>query len=238
LYRIDYWRMQTGDRFTVADLSGPAIGNPFGVVIEGTLVRPEAEYQHYCAHKICGLLDSKTATVAEVGGGFGGVAYYLLRDRPGTTYVDFDVPESVALTSYYLMKAFPQLRFLLYGEEELTNEAISRSDVVLMPLWELANMPLACADVTFSSHAMSDLSPEGMVDYLHHVAHMTKDYFLYVGGASGKGMSDLVDRHCHSLKLVETGYSGRHAHRLSGIREVESVYRICSSESKPATANH
>jgi hypothetical protein len=229
LYRIDYWRMQTGGRFTVGDLSGPAIGNPFGVMIEGTLVRPEAEYQHYCAHRIGGLLDSKTATVAEVGGGFGGMAYYLLRDQPGTTYIDFDVPESVALTSYYLLKAFPHLRFLLYGEEELTRDAISRSDVVLMPVFELATMPLACVDITFSSYAMSALSHEGMVDYLHHVDHMTRDYFFYIGDGSAKAISDLVEQQYRSLKLVETCSSGRHAHRVEGVSEVEYVYRICGA---------
>ena len=229
LYRIDYWRVQTGGRFTVRDLSGPAIGNPFGVMVDRTLVRPEAEYQHYCAHKIGSLLGSKTAVVAEVGGGFGGTAYYLLRDRPGTTYIDFDVPESVALAAYYLLKAFPKLRFLLYGEEELTREAISRSDVVLMPVFELATMPPACVDVTFSSHAMSDLSQEAMIDYLRHVAHMTREYFFYVGGPSHKAISDLLGAQYHLFTLAETSSSGRHHHRREGITEVEWVYRICGA---------
>jgi hypothetical protein len=230
LYRIDYWRTQTGGRFKVGDLSGPAIGNPFGVVIDGTLVRPEAEYQHYCAHRIGGLLASETGIVAEVGAGFGGMAYYLLCDRPGITYIDFDVPESVALTSYYLLKAFPHLRFLLYGEEELTKEAISRSDVVLMPVFELATMPAACVDLAFSSYAISALSHEGMVDYLRHIAHMTRDYFFFIGnGSAGNAISDLVDRQYHSLKLVETCSSGRHDHRREGISEVECIFRICGA---------
>src|SRR6202012_5059924 len=31
LYRLDYWRSETGDRFYFKDLAGPEIGNPFGV---------------------------------------------------------------------------------------------------------------------------------------------------------------------------------------------------------------
>jgi putative sugar O-methyltransferase len=230
LYHIDHWKALTGGCFTLSDLSGPPIGNPFGVVIEGTLIRAGAEYQHYCAHRISGLLDSGTATVVEVGGGFGGMAYYLLRDRPGTTYVDFDVPESIALTSYYLLKAFPQLRFLLYGEGELTEETISRADVVLMPAFELAKMPRACADVAFSSHAMSDLSHEAMVDYLNNIADMTRSYFIYIGnGPSGKAISDLVDQRYHSMKLAKTLSSGWHDHKIRGISEVECLYRICGT---------
>jgi hypothetical protein len=127
------------------------------------------------------------------------------------------------------LKAFPHLRFLLYGEEELTRDAISRSDVVLMPVFELATMPLACVDITFSSYAMSALSHEGMVDYLHHVAHMTRDYFFYIGDGSAKAISDLVEQQYRSLKLVENCSSGRHAHRVEGVSEVEYVYRICGA---------
>jgi hypothetical protein len=52
LYRIDCWLSQTDGRFGLPDLAGPGIGDPCGVVIDGTLVRPGSEYQHYCAHKI------------------------------------------------------------------------------------------------------------------------------------------------------------------------------------------
>ena len=228
LYRIDYWKARTGGSFALGDLSGPSIGNPFGVEIDGTLVRAGAEFQHFCAHRISDLLDSGPATVAEIGGGFGGMAYYLLRDRPRTTYVDFDVPESIALTSYYLLKAFPELTVLLYGEEEMTRESISRADVVLMPAFELAKMPAACADVTFSSHAMSDLSQEAMIDYLGHIAHMTRDCFFYIGnGLSGKAISDLVVRQYPLLRLSETRPSGWHDHRIQDAGEVECLYRIC-----------
>jgi hypothetical protein len=51
LYRLDYWSSQTGARFELAELADPRIGNPFGVSIDGTLVRSGADYQHYCAQR-------------------------------------------------------------------------------------------------------------------------------------------------------------------------------------------
>jgi len=107
LHRIDYWAKQVGSGFSTRDLAGPAIGNPFGITLDGTLIRTGAPGQHYCAHRIMRQLSSESAVVAEIGGGFGGMAYYLLRDRPRLTYLDFDLPESLALTTYYLHKAFP-----------------------------------------------------------------------------------------------------------------------------------
>jgi putative sugar O-methyltransferase len=227
LYRMDYWKAQTGGCYTIRDLAGPKVGNPFGIVLEGTLIRMGAEYQHYCAHRISRLLEPGAAIIAEIGGGFGGMAYYLLRDRPRTTYIDFDVPESLALTAYYLLKAFPQLNFLLYGEAELTRKTISQVDVVLMPVFELADMPAASADITFSSHAMSDLAPESMNQYLHDIARITGDHFLYVGnGPSAELISELVDRQHHSYKLMDTRPSGWYSHTAPGADQVECLYRF------------
>jgi putative sugar O-methyltransferase len=166
LHRIDYWKSQTGNRFDVCELAGPEVGNPFGVQIEGTFVRTGAEYQHYCAQRICDLLPAGDGFVVEIGGGFGGMAYYLLRDRPALRYADFDVPESLALTSYYLLKAFPHLSLLLYGEEEFTHGAQEKFDIVLMPVFELGKLAPKSVDLTFSSHAMSDLSSHATAEYM------------------------------------------------------------------------
>ncbi len=236
LYRLDYWKASASEAFALSELSGPSVGDPFGVVNENVLIRPGAEYQHYCAHRICRLLDShrnsplglETAIVVEIGGGFGGMAYYLLRDRPGVTYIDFDVPESIALTSYFLISAFPKLNVVLYGEEELTKEAIARADVVLMPVFELTAMPAKYAHVSFSSHVMSDLSHVALGNYLKHIASMTGNYFLYIGnGSLEKTISELADGAGSQLRMAETRSSGWHDHRVQGIDEVEFLYEVC-----------
>jgi putative sugar O-methyltransferase len=217
LYRYDYWKEQTEGRFPLRDLYGPGIGNPFGVQIEGTHIHVGAEYAHYCAHRIDSMLAAGPATVVEIGGGYGSMAYYLLRDRAELTYIDFDVPESIALTSYYLLKAFPNLEFLLYGEEELTSRAIARVDVVLMPAFEIAAMPAASSDVSFSSHAMSDLSVEAMEVYLNNIDRMTRDSFFCIGRKQASELiSDLIAREHRSFQLAETRSSGWHSHKISG----------------------
>lgn len=229
LYCIDYWTMQTSGHFPLRDVAGPEIGNPFGVLIDGTLVRAGAVYQHYCAQKICSQLNSGQRTVAEIGGGFGGMAYYLLRDREKLTYLDFDLPESIALTSYYLLKSFPQSKFLLYGEKELTKEEIALADVVLMPIFEMENIPTQSVDITFSSHAMSDISREAMGHYLKTMSRITKSHFLYIGNSqAAKSIVELASR-SHDLRMVETRSSGWHDHKHRNVSEVECLFRVSSS---------
>jgi hypothetical protein len=196
-------------------------------MVDGTLVRPGSDYQHYCAVRVGEMLGPDGRTAVEIGGGFGGMAYYLLRDRARTTYINFDVPESVALMSYYLMKAFPERRFLLYGEEELTRETIGQADVVLMPVSELGRMPAGGADVTFSSHAMSDLAYGAMSVYLSNVARMTRGWFLFIGSeAGGEAVRKAAMREPSSFDLVEKKASGWHSHRAPESGEVEQLYRM------------
>ena len=204
LHRIDHWKAQTGNRFNLGDLAGPEIGNPFGVSIDGTLVRTGTESQHYSAQRIIEILPPGNATVAEIGGGFGSMAYYLLRDRPATTYFNFDVPESIALAAYYLLEALPEREFLLYGEQPVPADSLSRFPVVLMPAFELTNMPTNSADLTFSAHTMSSLTPAAMGEYLDEVNRMTGKYLLLVGRRGENGpLETLIRLQLPHLTLVK-----------------------------------
>ena len=227
LYRIDHWQARTEDRYPLHDLATPDVGNPFGALVDGTLVGVHSDFRHYCAHRLAGLLESGTSTVVEIGGGFGGTAYYLLRDQPGMKYLDFDVPESIALTSYYLMKALPHLTFLLYGEKPLTQESIAQADVVLMPLFEMEKVPSSSVAITFSIHAMSDLSPEALACYLDNIQRTTKDFFYSVGvDRADPSMPTLIGQNYRSFRLKEKLPSGWHDHKFVSASEMERLYRI------------
>jgi len=218
LCRLDYWKEQTGGRFAVRDLAGPGLGNPFGVVTEGTHIAVGAEYAHYCSHRIGGLLNPETyATVAEIGGGFGGVAYYLLRDRPGTTYLDFDAPERIALGSYYVLKAFPKLKSLLYGEGKLTTKTLAQTDIVLMPTFCLAEMPAGSVEVAFSSHSIAKAGSEEIAECLSQIDRVTRGSFLCIADKKGSDwVSGLMSQKSNSFTLEEARSSGWFSYKVSG----------------------
>lgn len=184
LHRLDLWKARTHGKFPLRVLASPVIGNPYGVSIDGVFIRIGAESQHFYAQEIDRLVRSrKVGTVLEVGGGFGGMAYYLIRDNPRLTYVNFDVPETIALASYYLLRAFPTLTATLYGEAELTSDVLNNSRIILMPSWQLAALPDASGDVSFSSHVLADLSPESAYEYTDQLARTTRSHILLVDHA-------------------------------------------------------
>lgn len=231
LCSIDYWKEQTGGRFEIADLAANNIGNPFGIMVDSTLIRFEAPYQHYCAYRLSKLLKAGRASVVEIGGGFGGMAYFLLRDRQPLTYFDFDLPETIALASYFLMKAFPSLTFLLYGEEPMTPETIARADVVLMPSFEIERMRPRSVDVSFSSYAISALPPKFMAHYLETIGNITREYFLYIGAAIGAKAISALGSQKRSMRMVESFTSGWNGHKSTNWNDVEALYRIDESQS-------
>jgi len=235
LHRLDVWAdmwtatvaTETGSYCTTRDLAGPNIGNPFGIVLDDVLIPTGATYQHYCAHRILGELAPGPSAVAEIGGGYGGMAYYLLRDHPRLTYLDFDLPESLALTAYYLQTAFPEKTFLLYGEEELSSKAIHQADVILMPLFEMQKLPTAGVDVSFSANAISDLASESLAEYLKILARCTRRSFLHIGSSeAAPKLSGEILRNQLPLRLAETHSSNWYIYRTRSAVEIESLYHV------------
>jgi len=224
-YRLGYWRKQTNDRFPVSVLRGPSVGNPFGVMIEGTLIPVGAEYQHACADRIANLT-SRQAIVVEIGGGFGQMAYYLLEANPEIRYLDFDMPESLALAAYYLGKSAPDRTMLLYGELSSLRDSIAEYDIALMPPWEMGKLATRSVELTFASHVLSDLIPTAREKYLKEIARFTGGLLLEIGGEeSNETLASLAGYYDLLFSLVEKRPSDWNVYRAPEAREWERLLR-------------
>lgn len=182
LHRYRLWKTLLGRTHTVRDLDSPIIGNPYGYRLEGEFVKSGADYLHYYSVAIARLLRDTAGrkVVMELGGGYGGMAYYLMRDTPNCTYVDFDLPENMALTAYYLLKALPERKVLLYGEGDLGASALEQYDVVIMPNFEIVRMPDESADLTFNSYSLAEMPSEAIQRYVAEFTRTTSLYLLHI----------------------------------------------------------
>jgi putative sugar O-methyltransferase len=181
LHRFKLWKSLMGNTHTVADLAGPCIGNPYGYFIDGTFLNSGADYLHYYATVVGRLVRGKSRrVVVELGAGFGGMAYYLLRDNANLSYLDFDLPENLALASYYLMTAFPDKKVLLFGEAELNAATIAEYDIILMPNFEVPKLDDGSADLVFNSYSLAEMSPEAISTYISQFTRILKGYFMHV----------------------------------------------------------
>jgi putative sugar O-methyltransferase len=178
--------------------------------LDGVFVRPGGDYHHYYSHAIGQLLKSSDKqVVVELGGGFGGLAYYLIRDNPGVTYVDFDLPEALALASYYLLKTIPDLHISLYGETNFPKEALLAPGIVMMPSFEIMKMPSKSAAVSFNSYSLAEMSPPTIRVYIDQIARITSEHFLHVNHNRNAVLSaDKFGIEDHGFTLISRELAG------------------------------
>jgi hypothetical protein len=240
LHRIDLWKSRTGGRFALANLTPPNIGNPFGALIDGIFVRHSSEDQHYCAHRIIDLLGPAEApVVAEIGGGFGGMACFLMRDRPGVTYLNFDLPETIALASYYLLSAFPDAKATLYGEAELGEETVRNSRFILMPGFAMPQLPADSVDVAFNARILSDLSASSLREYLVEITRTTRSYFLHLNRKEGSLAAHAwLAANAPCFKLIEKRVSEWNDARTLRPNEMEYLYERVATAQAPSAQGH
>lgn len=163
-----------------AELAVPPVGNPWGYELDGVVVAPKALRYHVLASQIRDLTsDAKRPVVAEVGAGYCGMAYSLLRDGAAVAYVDFDLPETLMLGAYYLLRTLPAGEVLLYGEGDLDAAALGRYSALLMPNWMIEKLPEASADVFLNTFSLSEMPLPVIEEYLEHISRCCRGYFLH-----------------------------------------------------------
>ena len=183
LYRYKLWRSLLGITHSIHDLDSPCIGNPYGYFVDGTFIKSGSDYQHYYATLIGRLIRSeRSKCIVELGAGFGGMAYYLLRDNRDVAYIDLDLPENMALTAYFLLKAFPQRKILLYGEVSSWPESIENNEILIMPSFEVTRFPSGCARLVFNSYSLAEMSRETINTFIEQFARIVGEggYVLHV----------------------------------------------------------
>lgn len=172
LRQIHVWLKLISETKNIRDLSFPLVGNPFGMNINGSIIPYCAVRLHYYATRLHFL--SRTMpnpVICEIGGGFGGTIFYLLKMNKNIRYFNFDIPEVLALCSYFLMMSFPDLKFQLFGETE------NNPNVTLMPHFELPNMTKC--DISFNSCSLIEMNTDTVKEYLGQIERITKKYFLH-----------------------------------------------------------
>ena len=171
------------DHFDVASLEIPQIGNPWGYKVKGTLVLPTSCNHYYYATHVKNLIeDIETPVVCEIGGGFGGFAYYLLSTDKSIKYINLDLPEVLIIAQYYLMKAYPDKKTLLYGENgtiNISEKIINSYDIILMPNFVLPNLPDRTIDLSINTKSLSEMNYYTVEEYINQIARITKTYFYH-----------------------------------------------------------
>lgn len=181
MHRMQMWFDSIGKTVGLDALQTPVIGNPYGFYVDGVFYRAGVDYQHYYATMIARLTRSKgRRTVLELGGGFGGLGHFLVRDYADLTYIDVDLPENMALTAFYLLSAFPDKKIALFGEIDLATADLSAYDAVVLPNFAIADLKDNAVDLAFNSYSLAEMSLNNVANYIAQFNRVSSKFIYHV----------------------------------------------------------
>ncbi|EKD29069.1 MAG: hypothetical protein ACD_79C00090G0009 [uncultured bacterium] len=197
------------------------IGNPWGCMIKGILIAPKAIRYHTYAMQIKNLLSNhENPMIAEIGGGYGGLPYYLFKELKNCKYFNFDLPETLIICAYYLMLNFPEKKIFLGIELPINKNVIKKYDIFLIPNYNIEMISDKIFDVFFNSFSLSEMSPETNKAYIKEIARTTKYYFLHNNmdrkGVKNRGFNRIpaseypIDK--RQFKILYKNYDLFHSH--------------------------
>ena len=123
------------------------------------------------------LINEKNSpVVGEIGPGYGEQAYFLLK-KINANYVAFDLPETLTLSSFYLMNSFKSKKTLLFGEKDFSSNLIKEYDLIFMPSFEITKLEENSIDLMINKHSLGEMTPEVTLNYIKIVKKTSKLFF-------------------------------------------------------------
>ena len=177
-----YYNVYEKIRGVNQELNYPQFGNPIGLFHNGQIIPIEAVRYHYYAIEVISLLrDVMNPVVCEIGSGLGGQAYTILSNsNRDLTYILLDIPEMLIISSYFLMVAFPNKKFLLYGENTQNYANLDQYDIILMPNFILPKLADETVDLFFNESSFSEMNKATVEEYLHQIERVGSKYFMHI----------------------------------------------------------
>ena len=163
-------------------LTYPMVGNPAGLYEDGKVIPIEAIRFYYCATQMLLLLeDIHNPVICEIGSGNGGQIYAIMSNSErAMTYIDLDIPEMLAIATYFLMVTFPEKRFLLYGEGVMDSKNLKNYDIAMVPHFKMPQMEDETVDLFFNQRSFGEMDSKTVVEYIHQIGRICRGYLMHI----------------------------------------------------------
>ena len=159
-------------------LSTPRFGNlDGGYINDDIFVSYTSFFNEIYSSVLKNLISDKpNPVIGEIGPGYGEQAYFILKDKTAN-YIAFDLPETLTLSSFYLMNTFKSKKTLLYGERDFSNEVIKDYDLIFMPGYEISKIYKDNIDLMVNKHSLGEMTPNTVKNYVDKIKKTSKLVF-------------------------------------------------------------
>ncbi len=162
-------------------------GNPYGLNYKNNLILFDTPRHDYYAKKITNILrNCKDPLIIEIGGGYGGLLSQLLKRKFSFSYINIDLPQSLAVAYYYIKKKFNKK--ILFSRK-LKKIDLKKNKFIFMPFSnDIFDMPKLDTSLVFNSNSFSEMNKNISTKYFNlinkilkpkYIMHQNSNYLLY-----------------------------------------------------------
>jgi hypothetical protein len=184
---IAYWRSHFSEEKLIealesmfgVRLEAPRIGDARGIEFGGRFLTRETCSHLYTAHRMRQAINAHVGPqgdldIVEIGGGYGGLCYWLNQILPGRIhrYVIVDLPEVNVVQAYFL-SALSSCKLVLCGEARPQD----RPTIELLPHWRLRELDLR-PNVLINQDSMPEMPVAEVERYLSWASENLDGLFL------------------------------------------------------------
>ncbi len=156
-------------------LGFPDMCGVFGGTISDRII-PVIAFQHLLvANDLRMVAPIARPRVVEIGGGFGGLAFFAVRMMRGHWTI-YDLPFMNAVQAYFLSRALPDIPVALAGERPVPDEGVQ-----VFPAWRLFTRPASdTADMVVSQDSLIEVPALSAIRYLTAVRFFLRGPFVSI----------------------------------------------------------
>ena len=175
--KIDWWLKNESKGREISALSQPRHGNQWGANVNNNFISYESVLNEYYSREISNFIRNDRPVILEIGAGYGILFYYISKNFSDFCYLDFDLPEVLCCATYYLMKCFPEKKFLLYGEGELNKEAIKEYDFIFMPSYVIKDISDNSIDICINISSLGEMKSDTSRMFVHEICRTSNAFW-------------------------------------------------------------
>ena len=195
---LRWWQRSESRGRDLSALTIPTHGNMCGVMVDGHLIAPSSIFCDMYGRLLAAFCGEGRRVVAELGAGFGKLLYFVSRHLERTCFVDVDLPESLCCAAYFLMKSFPERRFLLFGEGDVTQRSFEEFDFVLLPSFGVSKIPDRSIDLFSNENSLGMMHADACRRFVSEICRAS-DAFYHRNAESSRlqlddGTTTLINR--------------------------------------------
>lgn len=162
-------------------LSEPHVGGPLLVRYRGNFISQDLCNSVHEFYSITRKIDvNKKLEIAELGAGYGRLAYVFLKTLPNINYCIVDIPPALYVAQEYLKTIFPKEKIFLFRhfksfkkvEKEFRNSRIK----FLLP-HQIEYLPKDYFDIMINISSLHEMRRDQIKNYLRQADRLTRGYF-------------------------------------------------------------